>query len=66
MDKEGPGDPGDLVGLSNNGFIPVGALLEFVQPDTKSVSTAMQMKHARACSVDQQLAQIAVTPFADA
>jgi hypothetical protein len=61
MDTKGPGDPGDLVGQSNDGFIPVGALLEFVQPDSKSVSTAMQMEHARACSVDQQPAQIAVT-----
>jgi hypothetical protein len=63
--KQAPGDPRILVGERDSDDIGVSPLPHFPTPQASWILLVSNAPKRRACAVDQQGAQIAVSTFAD-
>ncbi len=55
-----PGDAGDLVGECHNHLVPMHPPLQLAKPLTEPIALAIQVPHARASAVNNELSDIGI------
>ena len=66
LGEEHPGYPSRLIGLGYTGTIRPAALAHALEPSAAGILLLVDLPYDRVGSMDEELTQVAVAPFADA
>lgn len=66
LGQDDPDNPGHFGGKCDDSFVRVHSGLETIQPTSQAISCAVEMSKAGSSSMNEELANITVSPLADA